>query len=189
VATCGSYLLGEEIKNALHDIESFDDLIDGMREFVGDADNDRMTFAIAGFRNGAPEIWLANTVDNLPFERRDEFHLGQPAVSGDDLVRCLGPIRDPTIEDVAEAVVTLQRQCVVWPGFSEPVHLVGGSCEFGVVRPDGAAVRTLLSWPEDQIGEKIRPRLEHAVQADPAPAANAPRMSRQQRRKAARASR
>jgi hypothetical protein len=196
VATCGSYLLGEEIKNALHEVETLDDLIDGMREFVADVDNDRMTFAIAGFRSGAPEIWLGSTISSLPFQRRDDVHLGQPPISGDDLARGLGPISGPnevSVEVLAETIITLQRECVVWPGFAEPVHLVGGECQLGVVRPDGASVRTLLTWQEDKIGEKIRPaavdwngwRRTHAVQADPAPAAM-PGSSRQQRRAAAR---
>ena len=174
---------------------SFDELIDGMRKFIADADDGRMTYAVAGIRNGAPEVWLGSTLDGLLFERRSDRHLGQPPISAHDLQRAFGPISDPdqiAIDDLARGLITLQRECVVWPGFAEPVHLVGGACELGVVTASGAGVRTVLTWPEDRVGELVKPapvdwnewRRMRAAQADSAPAKNAPRLTRHERRAA-----
>ena len=193
IATCGNYALGEAVKSALRDSESFDELIDGMRKFIADADDGRMTYAVAGIRNGAPEVWLGSTLDGLLFERRSDRHLGQPPISAHDLQRAFGPISDPdqiAIDDLARGLITLQRECVVWPGFAEPVHLVGGACELGVVTRRGAEVRTVLTWPQDRVGELIKPapvdwnewRWRQNRHRDGF--AEAPRMSRHDRRAA-----
>jgi len=194
--------VGNAVKAALHDVDdSFDELIEGMREFIEDADDGRMTYAVAGFSEarGTVEVWLGSTLDGLPFQKRDDVHLGQPPISGDDLLRGFGkPIRDPAqitdLDDFARTLITLNRECV-WgakQGFAEGMHLVGGACELGVVTASGAEVRTVLTWPEDRVGELIRPapvdwnewRRTHAEQADPALAGSVVRLSRHERRAA-----
>jgi hypothetical protein len=187
------------VKAALRESGSFSDLIDDMHACIAQAGDERMTYAAAGFRNGAPEVWLGSTISGLPFQKRDDVHLGQPPISSDDLLRGFGkPIRDPAqitnLDDFAKTLITLNRECQ-WgakQGFDEEgLCLVGGACEMAVVTEAGVDVTTVLEWP-DQINERIKAapvdwpkwRLEHAVQADPAPAASAPRLSRHERRAA-----
>jgi hypothetical protein len=100
------------------------------------------------------------------------------------------------VEDFVKTVLELQREKRNWgnehPDCSYPpmVSLVGGEGQLATISRDDASIKTVVRWEEDQIGARIEPRIidwdlwrrTHAVQADPAPAANAPRLSRHKRR-------
>jgi hypothetical protein len=189
---------GTLIKEALVDSACFDDLMEAARTQFNALVEDEadIALAIGGWSDasGELELWYGGTVMRQPFGRlqigADGYYGGQPPLSPEQW-RAIGttsPAHVHDVEQFALKVFEFQRRHV-WTtkdGYPHDVHLVGGWGELATVTRTESSIRKIVEWPEDQIGERMRPRpiVTRAVQADPAPAANTPRLSRQQRRAA-----
>jgi hypothetical protein len=206
ITTMGDAFTGMLVRDALIDCASFDSLIDsaraGFHELAGDHD---AAVAIGGWSDarGAFELWYARAgaqpLAELPLPAG---YGGQPVLTDEQWRRGFGkPMRSAAqilhMEDFAATVLELQREPRDWgkehPDCDYPalVSLVGGRGELATITKDESSLKTIIQWP-DEIDVLIdsasvdwpKWRLEHAVQADPAPAANAPRLSRHERRAA-----
>ncbi|HZR61337.1 MAG TPA: hypothetical protein VFA80_10355 [Xanthobacteraceae bacterium] len=203
----GNAAAGMLVQDALAGCASFDDLVAAAPARLSENEGHDIALALGGFSDarGVFEVWYGRTGTGQQFARLElaAGYGGQPQLTDEQWLRGFGkPMRTAAqivdVDDFARTVLTLQREHVWGPaqGYPRNVHLVGGWGELATVTRDGADIRRIIDWP-DQIGELIQVppidfnewRRTHAEQADPAPAptSQSPRVSRHERRRAAKA--
>lgn len=168
ICTTGATHVGAAIRRALDRAASFDELLEAapvrLAQYASGYD---IALAVGGYSESRGEFeswfWFSGQYNEFPAGKLPPYS-GQPAMTCKQWAQGFNtsftqPQQIVDIDDFARTLLSMQRE-VTWgreDGFPDDSHLVGGWGELATLTKDSANVRRVIKWPEDQIGQRIRP--------------------------------